>query len=280
MPFSTNMTEHSRLREREKELACVYAISHVAASEMEEREALETIAAALIKSLQFENAGFCRIETAETEVELGAVGEPEEYRIASERPGIRLELRYRGRVPAGFLAEERALLDSTADICVGIVSNARLIKELREAGERMASKNAALRELIALIEEERRDTANTVERNARRAALPLVEKLRDPLLSPEAREAYSQALVMELEQLSRPFSLEQKSAASPAAASLSLRERDVIRLLRAGKTSKEIAGVLGLSAATIERHRHNIRKKLGLVGSDANLAGVLLGDGI
>jgi len=45
---------------------------------------------------------------------------------------------------------------------------------------------------------------------------------------------------------------------------LGAREREVLRLLAEGKTSKEIAAQLGLSIKTVETHRRNITQKVGL----------------
>ena len=45
---------------------------------------------------------------------------------------------------------------------------------------------------------------------------------------------------------------------------LTPREREVVQLLAEGKTSKEVAVVLGLSVKTAETHRTNIMRKLGL----------------
>jgi two-component system invasion response regulator UvrY len=45
---------------------------------------------------------------------------------------------------------------------------------------------------------------------------------------------------------------------------LSQRELEIIRLLKEGKSSKEIAGDLFISARTVEVHRYNILKKLNL----------------
>jgi len=47
-------------------------------------------------------------------------------------------------------------------------------------------------------------------------------------------------------------------------ASLSLRELQVLELLREGKTTKEIAGLLHLSHRTVDIHRANLKKKLRL----------------
>jgi DNA-binding CsgD family transcriptional regulator len=45
---------------------------------------------------------------------------------------------------------------------------------------------------------------------------------------------------------------------------LSSRELQIAALIKEGKTSKEIADTLYISAKTVEYHRANIRKKLGL----------------
>jgi DNA-binding NarL/FixJ family response regulator len=44
---------------------------------------------------------------------------------------------------------------------------------------------------------------------------------------------------------------------------LSARELQVLELLRTGRTTKEIAGALELSARTVDIHRANLKKKLG-----------------
>ena len=45
---------------------------------------------------------------------------------------------------------------------------------------------------------------------------------------------------------------------------LSMREQDILACLARGQSSKQIARVLDLSVRTIESHRQNIRRKLGL----------------
>ena len=45
---------------------------------------------------------------------------------------------------------------------------------------------------------------------------------------------------------------------------LSLREREVLHLIAEGRSSKEIAGLLGISVKTVSFHRENIKQKLGV----------------
>jgi DNA-binding CsgD family transcriptional regulator len=58
--------------------------------------------------------------------------------------------------------------------------------------------------------------------------------------------------------------------ARPAA--LTPREDEVLRLLAAGRTNREIAGVLGVSVPTVARHVATIYGKLGLHGRAAAAA--------
>ncbi len=53
--------------------------------------------------------------------------------------------------------------------------------------------------------------------------------------------------------------------------SLSEREKEIIKLIRKGNTSKEIAIALNISAKTVEVHRYNILKKLDLKNTVALL---------
>ena len=52
-------------------------------------------------------------------------------------------------------------------------------------------------------------------------------------------------------------------------------EIQVANLTRTGKTSKEIATILGLSKRTIDTHKNNIRKKLDLSNKKVNLQAYL-----
>jgi DNA-binding NarL/FixJ family response regulator len=55
-----------------------------------------------------------------------------------------------------------------------------------------------------------------------------------------------------------------ESARVGSVASLSLRERQVMRLLALGKTVRQCAAALGLAASTIDNHKARLMKKLGI----------------
>ena len=56
----------------------------------------------------------------------------------------------------------------------------------------------------------------------------------------------------------------QDEPSGPDIKELSLREIEIVRLIKAGHSSKEIAAQLNISTRTAEVHRHNILKKLKL----------------
>jgi DNA-binding NarL/FixJ family response regulator len=55
----------------------------------------------------------------------------------------------------------------------------------------------------------------------------------------------------------------EESVALQEPGTLTPREREVVQLLCEGKTSKELAGILKISAKTAETHRTNVMRKLG-----------------
>ncbi|NEJ14840.1 two-component system response regulator MctR [Rhizobium leguminosarum] len=52
--------------------------------------------------------------------------------------------------------------------------------------------------------------------------------------------------------------------AEEGSAPLTPRERDILGLIVAGRSNKEIAETLGITSATAETHRKNLKKKLGI----------------
>lgn len=61
--------------------------------------------------------------------------------------------------------------------------------------------------------------------------------------------------------------------------SLTPRERDILAKLAAGKSNRDIAETLAISPATVETHRKNIKKKLG-ISTTAGLTRYVMENGI
>jgi DNA-binding CsgD family transcriptional regulator len=100
--------------------------------------------------------------------------------------------------------------------------------------------------------------------------LPYVDELKQAGLD-AAQAACVDILESNLKHLISPF-LERLGM---RCANLTLREMRIADLIKSGKTTKEICHVLQMSAAAVNFHWNNIRKKLGLSNHKVNLAAYL-----
>lgn len=279
------MTNEDFLREREKELACIYSICLLAAGAPEPRSAAEGIARALCAAMRYASTATCLVSLEDLEsgealsVTLGeTVAPPEDGRPRLEaslpddasigwRGRIRIEY---GDPRLDFLPQEKALLDSVLVVTASMLRTASLISRLRATSEDLKAKNVALREILSMIEDERRRMQLAFRERLAAEILPLAERARDGSLSSDRRSAYQDLLVEELQRGVSSFG--SGPGDNPA---LSPREREIAVQVRNGRSSKEIAELLGIAETTVERHRHNIRKKLRIAGSGINLATLL-----
>jgi len=101
-----------------------------------------------------------------------------------------------------------------------------------------------------------RDDADFSERD--RAVLEL---LRPHLRAREARA--------DLERRARNPDRSPESGAGETKSSLTAREREILRLVREGKTNTEIAGELWVSPSTVKKHLENVYDKLGVASRAA-----------
>jgi PAS domain S-box-containing protein len=118
---------------------------------------------------------------------------------------------------------------------------------------------------------ERSHLEHVVSENVNRLLLPLVSRARS---TANTRNRYVlDAIHDALQFLTQPFGAE-LAARAP---SLTPREIEVCALVRSGLGSKEIGTILGISHRSVEVHRSNVRRKLGLTDSSVRLAAFLAG---
>jgi len=146
---------------------------------------------------------------------------------------------------------------------------ARRTAQLEAANRQLADKNTALREVLAAIEPDKRQVGEQVAATVQKVVLPLLARLR-PGLSGHALQVLDQ-VETELAAIASPL----VDATAPQLARLSATELRICHLIRRGLAAKEIADLEGVATATIQTHRRNIRRKLGLAGEDVNLASYL-----
>jgi len=138
-------------------------------------------------------------------------------------------------------------------------------ERLREQSRTLELKNAALKELLAQIEFEKKQVRDDILSNVYELVNPVLHKLKQRI--GESERVYVELLEHNLEELVAPFG----KRISDKRWSLSPREKEICNMIREGLSTKEIADTLRTSARTIDNHRTNIRKKLGIANRNVNL---------
>jgi DNA-binding CsgD family transcriptional regulator len=285
IPFSKE-TEHSKveiaLRERIKELNCLYTVSQLAERHLNSLEDLLrdlvnflpfswqfpeiTCARIIFKEKTYKSKGFKVTKwrlSSQIYMYNEAVGEVaifylEECPPADEGP---------------FLKEERALLDALADQIGTIAARISAEMELQETNKQLTlerkalqESNSAIRTVLARIEEEKQDIYRNIKVNVEKILMPLLHAL--VLELPPTKMKYVEMLKANLEEITSPFI----KHLSNSYHSLTPTEIDICNMIRIGQRTKEIAQIRGVSAATVNRHRENIRRKLKITNDNVNLA--------
>jgi len=164
---------------------------------------------------------------------------------------------------AGFVA-------ITKDISVRKKAEEALIMseaELRKQKLALEDKNIALREIIAQIEIEKRKIREDIDTNVEVVLAPILDTLR----SNEANHIYVNLLQHHLNGLTSSFG----NKISDKNVNLTPREIEICNMIKGAMTSKDISKMLNISCQTVERHRKNIRHKLGIVNRRVNLTSYL-----
>ncbi len=139
-------------------------------------------------------------------------------------------------------------------------------KEVSERTSELYNANIALRVLLKQREEDKNELEEKILSNVKELIMPLVEELKKSGLSSKYR-SYLDLLESNLLEIISPFSVKLSSKY----ANLTNKEILVADFIKRGKSTKEIAGILDVSKGTIDSHRNNIRKKLGLNSTKTNL---------
>ncbi len=152
-----------------------------------------------------------------------------------------------------------------------IVARKNMEQELQAKSYRLQEVNAALKALLRQRDEDRKEFEEALLINIENLILPYIKRLKSgPLTSIQA--SLLEILESHLKELSSKFG---KTLALEYRV-LTPTEMRVAALVREGKTSKEIADILCISEKTASFHRNNIRTKLGMRGTGANLRSHLL----
>jgi PAS domain S-box-containing protein len=184
-----------------------------------------------------------------------------------------------------YLHGTASVLRDSAGKIIGAIESIRDITERRRMEEALRRReedlevksrnleevNTALRVLLKHREEDKSELEEKILSNVKKLVVPYVEKLRKSRLSDE-QASYVEILDDHLQDILSPF----LRNLGTRHLNLTPKEIQVASLIREGKTSKEIAEVLGVSARAVDFHRDNIRIKLGIKNKKANLRSYLL----
>ena len=137
---------------------------------------------------------------------------------------------------------------------------------LREEKLQSEEMNVTLRNVLKSIESDRLEAEQNLTHRIRSSLLPGLEKVRKES-NAEVRSSYLNMLREQLVALTSGFEKELDADLLK----LSKTELKICRFVKSGLTGKEICEAMNLSFETIQTHRKNIRKKLGLSGKTVNL---------
>lgn len=194
------------------------------------------------------------------------------YRDISKRVTMERELRQHRDHLAEEVAQATRGLQEEIERRRDTEKQLRVKEEiLRAQARHLEETNIALKVLLNQSAEDKRALTSGFRANLETVVLPYLKELRAQGLSRE-QGALAQVIHDNLEALVSPFVVKLMEAHPD----LTPREVQVADLVRGGKTNKEIAALLGVSARASEFHRENLRRKLGIAGRRANLRARLL----
>jgi PAS domain S-box-containing protein len=144
--------------------------------------------------------------------------------------------------------------------------NEELEVRIEERTNELQKKNIALTEILNRFETEKQNVAGMVDINVHKLLLPTLNKLIEKSSSFDRR--YLVLIKQNLEELTNSFG----SKLTSLKYQLTPKETDLCILIKGGFSIKEISTMQNLSVRTVESHRLNIRRKLGITSKKINLA--------
>jgi len=258
------MTVKDELREREKELDCLYHLAGLFAGYSGDEETLlRTVAAELRQAMNRPENCKIKLET-DTSVS-GKQTEPDR----DFRSDFKLDDRERLIIRLKFTDSEGILLSREKFLLETVLKfTGEGLRKLR-GNSIIKAKNLALGELIENLQDMGRKRSDTLSSRLYSTVFPLLREIQSA--ADKEQQMKFDLLFSSLQALTDP-----KEDRFPALIPLlSPREAEICGLIRSGASSKMIAETLDISTETVERHRCTIRRKLGINRSGINLRSYL-----
>ncbi len=257
------------LTEREKELDCLYEIAALLAGvNTDDEDLMKGFADSLTMAMTYPDSAKVNITSGNGECLFGPEKQDASFFSAESllENGEVIKINVWYDPPSGFVEREKKLVISAVSLLANALSKKNYYRKLEVRTEELKSKNAALKEILFQIDQDREEYVQSTRKAAESLLLPLICELEDTSLSPR-QEGLVKQLKMQLESLVGSIEENLKFLSEI----LSPREIEVCSLIKNGASTKEIALFLNISPQTVERHRNTIRKKLGINKKSINL---------
>jgi DNA-binding CsgD family transcriptional regulator len=191
-----------------------------------------------------------------------------DIKVGEEKVGA-VEVYYLKKKPTldegPFLKEERMLINAVAERIGKTIKRIRAEHQLEIKRAALDNMNTALREVLAKVEDEKKEISVRIQHNVDKIIMPILFAIQKDI--PYEQQGHVALLKENLEQITSAFT----SKLAKAFMSLTPVEIQICNMIKGGLSTKEIAGLRYVSAATVNRHREHIRKKLGITNKNVNL---------
>ena len=177
--------------------------------------------------------------------------------------------------PAGYSNADLARLESIARFIAPILhiflERDHAAQELKNQAQKLEERNIALNVLLENRDTDRKDLAEKIRYNFQNMVWPYIDRIKVHRRK-EDLQTLLQIVETNIQESLAPLEKHMPSF-YPGFTPMEIQVAD---LIKAGKTSKEIAAMLCISPRSVFFHRNNIRKKLKIDKTKANLRAFLL----
>ena len=182
-----------------------------------------------------------------------------------------------------LLIEFRRVIEGDLALLIEVEERRRLEQELQGTLETLEDRvdrrtreledaNIALKVLLAQVETSRAELEKQVRRQIKGLVLPHVAKLKQTVACDTSAHSYVDLVESNLRQVTSSFA----GQLTEAFEALTPTELEVAQLVMNGNSTKKIARILSRETSTIDFHRNNIRRKLGIDSRATNLRSHLM----
>lgn len=266
------------LQERVKELNCLYKLSELTEKyDFQLILLLQNAVELLPVSWQYPEHTCARIilegeEFSTSNFRISKWRQTSDIKIADQLVGS-VEVYYLKKFPTlgegPFLKEERFLINSFTHKIGRSVERIKNWQQLELEKDTAMKANIALKEILAKNKEESSVIEHKIRANIVKIIHPIIYSLESSL--PMKSRPGLQLLKNNLDEIISPFI----SRIYHDFTSLTPLELQICNMIIQGLSSKDIAKMRGIEPSTVNRHRENIRKKLGLTNKNINFASFL-----